>query len=77
MVADAQSAQEAAYAIREDLRNTFSQTVANNVRILYGGSVTSQNASTLIQEDDVDGFLIGGAALDAQELADIVNIVNK
>lgn len=77
MVADAQSAQEAAYAIREDLRNTFSQTVANNVRILYGGSVTSQNASTLIQEDDVDGFLIGGAALDAHELADIVNIVNK
>lgn len=75
MVATAQSAQDAAFAIREDLRNTFSDTVADKVRILYGGSVTSENASSLIQENDVDGFLIGGAALDANELAHIVNIV--
>ena len=74
MVATANSAQEAALAIREDLRVTFGDDVADTVRILYGGSVTSSNASSLIAEPDVDGFLIGGASLDAQELANIVRL---
>ncbi|EIK77564.1 MULTISPECIES: triose-phosphate isomerase [Gardnerella] len=74
MVATANSAQEAALAIREDLRVTFGDDVADTVRILYGGSVTSSNASSLIAEPDVDGFLIGGASLDAQELANIVQL---
>ena len=76
MVATAQSAQEAAFAIRDDLRRTFDNNVANSVRILYGGSVTSSNASSLISEPDVDGFLIGGASLEVEELASIVKLAS-
>ena len=47
------------------------------VRILYGGSVTSKNAAELISQPDVDGFLIGGAALDVEELAKIARLALK
>ncbi|NEG69137.1 triose-phosphate isomerase [Bifidobacterium choloepi] len=71
MVATPQSAQDAAHAIRDDLTATFGPEVGEKVRILYGGSVTSKNAVELIGEPDVDGFLIGGAALDVNELTRI------
>ncbi|KFI67863.1 triose-phosphate isomerase [Bifidobacterium magnum] len=71
MVATPQSAQDAAHAIREDLKATFNDQVAQTVRILYGGSVTSKNAVELIGQEDVDGFLIGGAALHVDELTTI------
>ena len=74
MVATPDSAQDAAQAIRADLRETFNEHVANSVRILYGGSVTSKNAAELIEEPDVDGFLVGGASLDANEFASICRI---
>ena len=44
------------------------------VRILYGGSVSSKNAVELIGEPDVDGFLIGGAALHVDELTRICQL---
>ena len=77
MVATPQSAQDAAKAIRDDIRATFGGQTADNLRILYGGSVTSKNADQLIRQPDVDGFLVGGASLHAEELADIVAIVAK
>ncbi|MBT1180941.1 triose-phosphate isomerase [Bifidobacterium sp. CP2] len=77
MVATPESAQDAAQAIRSDLRTTFGGDVAETVRILYGGSVTSRNAVELIGEPDVDGFLIGGAALDVDELARICRLTEK
>ena len=77
LVATPDSAQEAARAIREHLRGTFDDHVAASVRILYGGSVTSRNARELIDEPDVDGFLVGGASLDADEFAAIARIVEK
>ena len=77
MVATPESAQDAAHAIREDLRATFGGRVADDVRILYGGSVTSRNAAELIGEPDVDGFLVGGAALDVEEFARICRITVK
>ena len=77
MVATPESAQEAAKAIRADLSATFDGKVAESVRILYGGSVTSRNAAELIQEPDVDGFLVGGAALDADEFARICRLTAK
>lgn len=77
MVATPQTAQDAAKAIRDDLAATFDQDVAQTVRILYGGSVSSANAVELIGEPDVDGFLIGGAALDADELARIARLTLK
>ena len=51
--------------------------VADTVRILYGGSVSSKNATHLIGEPDVDGFLIGGASLDPDELAKIARLTLK
>lgn len=77
MVATPQSAQDAAQAIRADLATTFSAKVADQVRILYGGSVTSKNATELIGEADVDGFLVGGASLDAEEFSRICRLAAK
>ena len=76
MVATPDSAQDAAQAIRADLKETFQSKVADSVRILYGGSVTSKNAAELIAEPDVDGFLVGGASLDANEFAKICRIAD-
>ncbi|KFI56651.1 triosephosphate isomerase [Bifidobacterium callitrichos DSM 23973] len=59
------------------MRSTFGADVADTVRILYGGSVSSKNAVELIGEPDVDGFLIGGAALDADELARICRLTER
>lgn len=77
MVATPQSAQDSANAIRNDLKTTFGTKVSDSVRILYGGSVTSKNAAELISQPDVDGFLIGGAALDVEELAKIARLALK
>ncbi len=55
----------------------FGPAVADTVRILYGGSVSSKNATHLIGEPDVDGFLIGGASLDPGELAKIARLTLK
>ncbi|KFJ06133.1 triose-phosphate isomerase [Bifidobacterium tsurumiense] len=77
MVATPETAQDAAKAIRDDLRKSFNASVADSVRILYGGSVTSKNASQLISEPDVDGFLVGGASLDVDELATIARLAAK
>ena len=74
MVATPQSAQDAAKAIRDDLAETFGTHVGESVRILYGGSVSSKNAEELIGEPDVDGFLIGGAALNVDELTRICQL---
>ena len=59
------------------MRQAFNDTVANTVRILYGGSVSSQNAAQLIQEADVDGFLVGGASLEVEEFSKIARITQK
>lgn len=77
MVATPQSAQDAAKAIREDFKATYGERVSEHVRILYGGSVTSKNAAELINQRDVDGFLIGGAALDTDELSAIARLTLK
>lgn len=77
MVATPQSAQDAAEAFRAHLSQTFDEHVAQTLRVLYGGSVTSKNAVELISEPDVDGFLIGGAALDVDELTKICMLTLK
>lgn len=77
LVATPESAQDAAKAIRTDLNETFGAAVANVARILYGGSVTSKNAVELISQSDVDGFLVGGASLDAEELSNICRLTLK
>ena len=65
-----QRAQEMHAAIRADLMRGHA-SVAHTVRLLYGGSVTADNAAALFAEQDIDGGLVGGASLDAEVLAAI------
>jgi triosephosphate isomerase len=50
--------------IRAQAKNRFGAEAANNVRILYGGSVKPANAKSLMAQAEIDGFLVGGASLD-------------
>ena len=61
--------------IRKTLANTYAQSLADSVSILYGGSVKSSNAEEIFSKTDVDGGLIGGAALDAEHFTAIVNAI--
>jgi triosephosphate isomerase len=63
-------AQEACAFIRDVLRERG--TVADSVRILYGGSVKPDNAAELLAQEDIDGALVGGASLDPEAFAAIV-----
>lgn len=58
-----QQAQEVHGELRNWVSKKVSQDVAKQVRIIYGGSVTEQNAGELITQSDIDGFLVGGASL--------------
>jgi triosephosphate isomerase len=65
-------AQEAHAFIRTLLVRMFDETVAKKVRIQYGGSVKPANARELMSLPDVDGALVGGAALEARSFSDII-----
>ena len=65
-------AEKVHFLIRSWLSDHSSVGVAEQVRILYGGSVTPENAGQLIEQENIDGFLVGGASLDAQSFAKIV-----
>ncbi len=62
-VATSQQAQEVHEAIRAWLKKEVSQKVADETRIIYGGSVNEKNCKELAAEKDIDGFLVGGASL--------------
>ena len=70
-VATPADAQEVCGAIRELLRGR-ADGVADDVRILYGGSVKVSNVAAIMAEPDVDGCLVGGASLDPDEFVGIV-----
>jgi len=70
--ATTQQAQDAHAFIRKTLGALFDAEVARKVRIQYGGSVKPNNAKELMSQPDVDGALVGGAALEARSFADIV-----
>jgi len=61
--ASPEQAQEAHVWVREWLKDKVSAEVANSTRIIYGGSVTAENAKEIGAKPDVDGFLVGGASL--------------
>lgn len=67
---------QASLFIRKVLRNNFSKRLAEETTILYGGSVKRDNAEKLFVGTNIDGFLIGGASLDADHFCDILRIVN-
>jgi triosephosphate isomerase len=66
-VASPADAQEVCGAIRAKLAEKYGQEIAEAVRVLYGGSAKSGNISELVKQDDIDGALVGGASLDAEE----------
>ena len=70
-VAGPEDAQEMAAAIREELGTLYSADFARATRVLYGGSVKSSNVANILAGSDVDGALVGGASLDAEEFAKI------
>ena len=75
-----EDAQEVCAAIRTELRKIGSDEIADNCRILYGGSVKSINTLEIMKEPDVDGALVGGASLDPEEFARICKfhrVLNK
>ncbi|MCX4509770.1 triose-phosphate isomerase [Streptomyces sp. NBC_01619] len=71
-VATPEDAQEVCGAIRGRLAELYSQELADKVRIQYGGSVKAGNVAAIMAQPDVDGALVGGAALDADEFVKIV-----
>ncbi|WP_440571836.1 triose-phosphate isomerase [Streptomyces sp. KR2] len=71
-VATPEDAQEVCGAIRGRLAKLYSQELADKVRIQYGGSVKGGNVAAIMAQPDVDGALVGGAALDTDEFVKIV-----
>ena len=59
--------------IREEIADEYDEETANNLSILYGGSVKPANAKEIFSKNDVDGGLIGGASLVAEDFMAIVN----
>jgi triosephosphate isomerase (TIM) len=59
--------------IRAEAAKAFGEELARELRILYGGSVKPENASSLMSEPEIDGALVGGASLDPRSFAAIVN----
>ncbi len=68
-----EQAQEMHGHIRRTVAETHGESVAQSVRILYGGSVKPDNIATLMSQTDVDGALVGGASLEAVSFSQIVN----
>jgi triosephosphate isomerase len=60
--------------IRTHAKDRFGTEAANNVRILYGGSVKPDNAKSLMAQPEIDGFLVGGASLDPISFAALVDL---
>jgi triosephosphate isomerase len=65
-------AAEAHAVIRREAAEVFGDEFASGLRILYGGSVKPENASSLMSQEEIDGALVGGASLDPKSFAAIV-----
>ena len=76
MTANNLQIQEMHEFIRELINKKFGNQIADNIRILYGGSVKPNNAKEIFSLNDVDGGLIGGAALNFSVFHSIINAAN-
>ena len=73
--ASPEQAQEMHAFIRTTIAKAFDNDIADQVSILYGGSVKPNNAEEIFAKEDVDGGLIGGASLDAESFSAIANAI--
>ena len=76
MTASPEQAQEMHAFIRNLVKANYTQDIAENVSILYGGSVKPTNANEIFSKPDVDGGLIGGAALKATMFVGIISAMS-
>lgn len=74
-VATKEDANERVMQIRNKIASIYGEEVAQNVTILYGGSVNSQNAKELFTTSDIDGALVGGASLKLDEFYNIIKSI--
>lgn len=77
VTASAEQADEAHGEIRKIIASLFDQTAASEMSILYGGSMKSSNAKELISCKNINGGLIGGASLNAEDFCKIISIANE
>ena len=75
--ATAQQAGEVCTHIRATIRGLYGARVARSVTIQYGGSMNPKNAAELLAQPDVDGGLIGGAALKPEQFVEIIHAANQ
>jgi len=73
--AQPEQVQETHEAIRSELSSQYAPEIAKAIRIIYGGSVTPDNSSSLMAQPDVDGALVGGASLDADSFYAIISAI--
>ena len=74
---NAQVAQASLRMIRATLADMYDWETANQIRILYGGSVKPANAYELLHQPDIDGVLVGDAALDATTFVELVQLADQ
>ncbi len=74
--ATGKQANETISLIRSIISKKYNAGIANNMRILYGGSVTAANIAEFVSQPDIDGALVGGASLKAKEFIGIVKITS-
>lgn len=75
--ASKEQAEETILAIRNVVKSLFGESIAEKVRILYGGSVKPSNIDELLAQPNIDGALVGGASLDPADFLALVNAAVK
>lgn len=75
VTATVDQAQEMHAFIRKIISEKYSKSTSEEISILYGGSVTPQNASELFDGDDIDGGLVGGASLKQEDFSKIIKVM--
>ncbi len=71
--ASADQAEEGCYLIRQTVADLYGDDVANEMRVLYGGSVNPENISQIMAKQNIDGVLAGGASLDPETFLQLVH----
>jgi len=72
-VATPEIAQSVHATCRQVLADIYGEQIANDTRILYGGSVSDESVDGLLEQPDIDGALVGGASLDSKKFGRIIN----
>jgi triosephosphate isomerase len=75
--ATGEGANEVIGLIREKVRQMHGEEIAEETRILYGGSVNGNNIGEFVSMPEIDGALVGGASLDAEQFVRIVAVTNE